>query len=83
MPNGGEVGYQLGKTTVHEVGHWFGLLHPFNGHSCDGVGDFINDTPAQSTETNGCPIKPVKDSCPGYEGIDSIHNYMDYSFDSW
>ncbi|KAI9699306.1 MAG: hypothetical protein M1836_002916 [Candelina mexicana] len=82
MPEGGEIGYEMGKTTVHEVGHWFGLLHPFNGNSCDGNGDFINDTPAQSTETNGCPVKPPKDSCPGQPGYDSIHNYMDYSYDS-
>lgn len=71
-----------GFLVTHEVGHWLGLFHPFEGQSCEGEGDFVDDTPAQALVTNGgCPIG--KDSCPGYPGVDSIHNYMDYSDHDW
>ncbi|MCJ1225842.1 hypothetical protein MMC12_002491 [Toensbergia leucococca] len=82
MPNGAEDGYNEGKTTVHEVGHWFGLYHPFEGNTCDpsSTGDFIADTPQESTSTNGCPAG--KDSCLSDPGLDPIHNYMDYSADA-
>jgi pregnancy-associated plasma protein-A len=75
-------GYSEGMTAVHETGHWLGLFHPFEGNSCDPSqsGDYIADTPVQSTATNGCPAS--KDSCPSQPGSDSIHNYMDYSTDA-
>lgn len=71
--------FNKGMTTVHEVGHWFGLLHTFEGNTCNGDGDFVDDTPPQSTLTYGCPRS--KDSCPNQPGKDSIHNYMDYTDD--
>ncbi|KAH7029566.1 uncharacterized protein B0I36DRAFT_245981 [Microdochium trichocladiopsis] len=83
VPGGSLDGYNLGHTTTHEVGHWLGLLHVFQGDSCDadnhGGGDLVADTPVQSTMTDGCPAG--KDSCPGQPGLDSIHNFMDYSSD--
>ncbi|PNS19973.1 hypothetical protein CAC42_7940 [Sphaceloma murrayae] len=82
MPGGKISGYNLGKTAVHEVGHWLGLLHVFEGYSCSGNGDFIGDTPMQSTSTDGCPTKPAKDSCPTLKGSDLVHNFMDYSTDA-
>lgn len=81
MPGGTMMGYNKGGTAIHETGHWLGLLHTFEGYNCDGPGDYIDDTPAQSVATNGCPAKPPKDSCPTMTGVDPIHNYMDYSID--
>ncbi|MCJ1439112.1 hypothetical protein MMC27_008503 [Xylographa pallens] len=82
MPNGTVYGYSQGKTAVHEVGHWFGLLHTFQDGSCAATdaGDYIADTPQQSTATSGCPSG--KDSCPGDPGMDAVSNYMDYSDDA-
>jgi hypothetical protein len=85
MPDGAMEGFNKGKTAVHETGHWLGLLHTFEGYSCDGPGDFIDDTPQESTSTDGCPESPPKRSCPNQSGLvkdDPIHNYMDYSIDS-
>jgi hypothetical protein len=40
---------------VHEVGHWLGLLHTFEGEDCTGLGDLVDDTPQQAVPTQGCP----------------------------
>ena len=37
------------------------------------------DTPAQASGSEGCPVG--RDSC-SLRGLDPIHNYMDYSYDS-
>ncbi|KAG8761707.1 hypothetical protein FRC14_000091 [Serendipita sp. 396] len=77
-PGGSLANYNQGKTLTHEVGHWLGVYHVFQGEDCNSKGDYVDDTPEQSTATFGCPSS--KNSCP-QSGNDSIHNYMDYSYD--
>ena len=69
--------FDLGKTLTHEAGHWVNLEHTFFG-GCN-KGDFVDDTPAEKTPTSGCPAD--KDTCKA-PGLDPVHNYMDYSYDS-
>ena len=82
----------LGRTTVHEVGHFFGMRHIWadddsgSTGQCDST-DFVDDTPNQAAKSQSdCNLSI--NSCSSeaaYWGAidpqDMVENYMDYSAD--
>lgn len=74
--------YNLGRTVTHEVGHYLGLYHTFQGGcssltGCNNNGDLICDTnPEQGPNYSPC----TRETCGG-PSPDPTDNYMDYSDD--
>lgn len=78
--------YNLGKTAVHEIGHYFNLAHTWgpnnNGNPTCTLSDGCADTPPNVGPFFGCPNSvPVLDACsPAAPGV-MWQNHMDYADD--
>jgi hypothetical protein len=83
----------LGRTSVHEIGHWLGMRHIWAdddggaaGTDCDST-DFVDDTPNQGAKSESdCNL--TINSCSAESAFwgtidapDMVENYMDYSAD--
>ncbi|MEM9982931.1 MAG: M43 family zinc metalloprotease, partial [Bacteroidota bacterium] len=71
--------YNAGRTLTHEIGHFLGLRHIWgDGLRSQCESDFVDDTPSQQTDNDGCPNFP-QPSCGNTS--DMFMNYMDYTND--
>lgn len=86
-----EPEYIYNKTITHEMGHYLGLFHTFQGDN-GGVcpennnpytqGDRVGDTPPHIRSSHDCDDTGMN-SCDGGSSNDLfVHNFMDYSAES-
>lgn len=69
-----------GRTLTHEIGHWLGLFHTFQGGcSNGGFGEGVADTPPTQEANYGCDTTLNSCTNDNPDLPDQIENYMDYS----
>lgn len=78
--------YDDGRTTTHEVGHYLGLYHTFDGcdtgAGCNGSGDTACDTNDHSSpDFVSPPLCTAPTSSCEDGGATPVENYMNYSDD--
>jgi Pregnancy-associated plasma protein-A/Secretion system C-terminal sorting domain len=73
-------GRNRGRTLVHEMGHYFNLLHIWGSDATCNDDDEVTDTPRQANLSEGCPSQLEASVCePRLPNMST--NYMDYSND--
>ena len=80
LPGGTAAPYNLGDTLTHEVGHWVGLFHTFQG-GCSNPGDSVADTPQQDDGNNIFNCDTSLNTCAA-AGVDPVKNFMNYVDDA-
>lgn len=81
--------YNKGRTATHEIGHWLGLYHTFQGgcmgmstSTCSSEGDYCCDTPPEGSPAYGCPSGQNTCLESPTDKPDMTMNYMDYVYDA-
>ena len=82
LPDMGQPPYNLGQTATHEVGHWLGLYHTFQG-GCNSVGDHVGDTVAHSGPNYGKPEVGLPHNACVLGELAPVKNFMNYVDDDW
>jgi hypothetical protein len=73
--------FNMGRTAVHEVGHWLDLHHIWGDTTDCSGSDLVSDTPTQQHPNFGRPQFPHV-SCNNSPNGDMFMNYMDYVDDA-
>jgi hypothetical protein len=79
--------FNKGRTATHEIGHYFGLYHPWGEDGSLVVSaansDFVSDTPATSDPYYDCPTFPDNtNACTSSTNGSMFMNYMEYVNDA-
>ena len=79
--------FNKGRTATHEIGHYFGLDHPWgsDGSNCNTTAnsDGVADTPATNNPYYNCPTFPSNtNACTTTTNGSMFMNYMDYVDDA-
>ncbi len=79
--------FNKGRTATHEIGHYFGLDHPWGDDNSrcatSANSDGVSDTPATNGPYSGCPSFPSNTkACDATANGSMFMNYMDYVNDA-